>query len=131
MKAFCATALLGFALGSAPDLAGDLTFRIGAGHPKSLTYVGVADDCFVPEVVKRAKEAGHNVRFIKAYPGTVAKLDGIVEAVQNGTLDMGLAAVSFDTERAALLARSMSPARRESRHARRNAELHPLQSHSA
>jgi TRAP-type C4-dicarboxylate transport system substrate-binding protein len=103
MKGFCATALLGFALGSAQALADDFTFRIGAGHPKSLTYVGVADDYFVPEVVKRATEAGHNVRFIKAYAGTVAKLDGVVEAVQKGTLDIGLAAVSFDTERAALL----------------------------
>lgn len=85
-----------------PATAADFTFRIGAGHPRSLTYVGVADDYFVPEVVKRAREAGHNVKFVKAYSGTVAKLDGIVEAVQKGTLDIGLAAVSFDTERAAL-----------------------------
>jgi TRAP-type C4-dicarboxylate transport system substrate-binding protein len=101
-KSMRATLLAALVAGTAPATAGDFTFRIGAGHPRSLTYVGVADDYFVPEVIKRAREAGHNVKFVKAYSGTVAKLDGIVEAVQKGTLDIGLAAVSFDTERAAL-----------------------------
>jgi TRAP-type transport system periplasmic protein len=104
MKTLALLSVLAFGLGlcCSPARADDFTFRIGAGHPRSLTYVGVADDFLVPEIVRRAKDAGHTVRFVKAYSGTVAKLDGIVEAVQKGTLDIGLAAVSFDTERAAL-----------------------------
>ncbi len=101
-RAFFAVAMVAHLGQAGAVYAGDFTLRIGAGHPRSLTYVGVADDYFVPEVIRRAKDAGHNVRFVKAYAGTVAKLDGIVEAVQKGTLDIGLAAVSFDTERAAL-----------------------------
>ena len=80
----------------------DFTLRIGAGHPTSLGFVGVADTYFIPEVTQRAKAMGHNIRFIKAYAGTVAKVDGLVEAVQKGTLDIALQATTFDTERGAL-----------------------------
>lgn len=84
--------------------ADDLTLRIGAGHPTpALAYVMVADTFFVPEVVKRAQAKGINVRFIKAWAGTVAKVDGIVEAVQKGTLDIGLSVPAFEQSRTALL----------------------------
>ena len=82
--------------------ADDFTLRIGAGHPTSLGFVSVADTYFIPEVTQRAKAMGHNIRFIKAYAGTVAKVDGLVEAVQKGTLDIALQATTFDTERGAL-----------------------------
>ncbi|MBN8507825.1 MAG: TRAP transporter substrate-binding protein DctP [Burkholderiales bacterium] len=82
----------------------EIVLRIGAGHPTpALAYVFIADTFFVPEVVRRAKDKGLNVRFVKAWAGTVAKLDGIVEAVQKGALDIGLAVPSFDQSRTALL----------------------------
>lgn len=82
----------------------ETVLRIGAGHPTpALAYVLVADTFFVPEVTRRAKERGLNVRFIKAWAGTVAKLDGIVESVQKGALDIGLSVPAFEQSRTALL----------------------------
>lgn len=82
----------------------EIVLRIGAGHPTpALVYVLVGDTFFVPEVVRRARDKGISVRFIKAWAGTVAKLDGIVEAVQQGALDIGFAVPSFDQSRTALL----------------------------
>ena len=82
----------------------EIVLRIGAGHPTpALAYVLEADTFFVPEVVRRAKEKGFNVRFIKAWAGTVAKVDGIVETVQKGALDIGLSAMAFEQSRTALL----------------------------
>ena len=82
----------------------EIVLRIGAGHPTpALAYVLVGDTFFVPEVTRRAKERGLNVRFVKAWAGTVAKLDGIVEAVQKGALDIGLSVPAFEQSRTALL----------------------------
>lgn len=82
----------------------EIVLRIGAGHPTpALAYVLIADTFLVPEVMRRAKEKGLNVRFIKAWAGTVAKVDGIVEAVQKGALDIGLSVPPFEQSRTALL----------------------------
>ena len=84
--------------------ADEFTLRIGAGHPASLTYVYTADTFFVPEVERRVKErTGHSVRFIKAWAGTIAKPDSIIEAVQKGSLDIGLNSVGFELARIRLL----------------------------
>ncbi len=82
----------------------ETVLRIGAGHPTpALAYVLVADTFFVPEVTRRAKERGLNVRFIKAWAGTVAKVNGVVETVQKGALDIGLSVPAFEQARTALL----------------------------
>lgn len=93
-----------FGMTSGGALAADITLRIGAGHPTpALAYVLAADTHFVPEVTRRAKEKGHNVRFVKAWAGTVAKVDGIVEAVQKGALDIGLSVPAFEQARTSIL----------------------------
>src|SRR6218665_4207432 len=57
--------------------AANFTLRMGGGHPTGLTYVGVYDTYFATEVTKRVKETtGHDIRFIKAWGGSVAKVDG-------------------------------------------------------
>ncbi len=84
--------------------ADNFTLRMGGGHPTGLTYVGVYDTYFATEVAKRVKEkTGHNIRFIKAWGGSVAKVDGVIEAVQKGTLDIGLSPIGFEQSRAGLL----------------------------
>ena len=41
----------------------------------------------MPEVEKHVKErTGHSVRFIKAWAGTIAKPDAIIDAVGKGSL---------------------------------------------
>lgn len=84
--------------------AANYTLRMGGGHTTGLTYVGAYDSFFADEVTKRVKEkTGHNIRFIKAWGGSVAKVDGAVEAVQKGTLDIGLSPIGFEQHRTALL----------------------------
>ena len=84
--------------------ADSFTLRMGGGHTTGLTYVGVYDSYFATEVSKRVKEkTGHDVRFIKAWGGSVAKVDGVIEAVQKGTLDIGLSPIGFEQSRAGLL----------------------------
>lgn len=88
---------------SAQAKADTFVLRMGGGHTTGLTYVSVFDGYFAEEVAKRAKEMGHTVRFIKAWGGSVAKVDGAIEAVQRGTLDIGLSPIGFEQTRAALL----------------------------
>ncbi|MCW5260180.1 hypothetical protein D5045_07965 [Verminephrobacter eiseniae] len=84
--------------------AANFTLRMGGGHPTGLTYVGVYDTYFATEVTKRVKETtGHDIRFIKAWGGSVAKVDGVIEAVQKGALDIGLSPIGFEQSRAGLL----------------------------
>jgi TRAP-type C4-dicarboxylate transport system substrate-binding protein len=84
--------------------AANFTLRMGGGHPTGLTYVGMYDTYFADEVTKRVKEkTGHNIRFIKAWGGSVAKVDGVIEAVHKGTLDIGLSPIGFEQSRAGLL----------------------------
>lgn len=93
---------LAAAVGSAS--AASFTLRMGGGHPTGLTYVGTYDTYFATEVAKRVKaKTGHDIRFIKAWGGSVAKVDGVIEAVQKGTLDIGLSPIGFEQSRAGLL----------------------------
>jgi len=93
-----------FSLSTASIQAANYTLRMGGGHTTGLTYVNVFDTYFATEVVKRVKDAtGDNVRFIKAWGGSVAKVDATIEAVQKGTLDIGLVPIGFEQSRAALL----------------------------
>lgn len=84
--------------------AANFTLRMGGGHTPGLTYVKVYDTFFADEVTKRVKEkTGDNIRFIKAWGGSVAKVDGAIEAVQKGSLDIGLSPIGFEQARAGLL----------------------------
>lgn len=92
------------ALGAGAARADNFTLRMGGGHTPGLTYVQVYDTFFATEVAKRVKEkTGHNIRFIKAWGGSVAKVDGALEAVQKGSLDIGLSPIGFEQARAGLL----------------------------
>ena len=83
--------------------ADNITLRVGAGHPATgFSYVQAVDTYFIPEVTKRAKAKGHNVTFIKAWAGSVAKLDGVIDAVSRGVLDIGLCLPTFEPGKADL-----------------------------
>lgn len=90
------------ALVSAPVMAETFTLRIGAGHPQGpVTYVRLSADFFVPEVTRRvAEETEHEIRFIEAYGGTVAKLPDVLEATQRGLLDIGHTCFCFEPTKA-------------------------------
>ncbi len=101
-----AHSLLAAALALAASIAhaDNFTLRMGGGHTTGLTYISVYDGFFADEVSQRVKaRTGHNLRFIKAWGGSVAKVDGALEAVQKGSLDIGLSPIGFEQARAGLL----------------------------
>ena len=74
-----------------------INLTIGSGHPLGAAiWVNRIKEFFVPEVVKRSKEAGHEVVFNQAYGGSVAKLGGTLEAIETGLLDMGNIGTVFE-----------------------------------
>ena len=79
------------------------TIRIGGGHPTAVTYVAQFDTYFVPEVIRRAEAKNMQVRFVKAWGGTVSKVDNTSEAVEKGSLDIGLVLPTFEGSRMGLV----------------------------
>jgi hypothetical protein len=73
--------------------AGAKTYKITvvAGHPPIFLWVTLCRDYFIPEVNKRLQEAGGKDKIIwnQAYGGTIAKIGGALEAIEEGIADMG------------------------------------------
>lgn len=75
------------------------TFRlvIGAGHPPVVIWVQRLRDFFCVETAKRVKEkTGHELKWIHAFGGTVAKMGEVLEAVEGGSLNVGLIGAPFE-----------------------------------
>ncbi len=75
-----------------------IRLTIGSGHPADAAiWVGSVRDFFAPEVKKRVKEkTGDDIEWVDAYGGSVAKLGGVLEAVQDGVLDVGYIVYPFE-----------------------------------
>jgi TRAP-type C4-dicarboxylate transport system substrate-binding protein len=74
-----------------------LSLRLGSGHPvQAVEYTLAAQNFLVPELIKRAKEAGVDLTVQELHGGTVAKLTEVFEATRDGLLDIGLWAFAFE-----------------------------------
>lgn len=69
-----------------------------AGHPPIFLWVTLCRDYFIPEVNKRLQEAGgkHKIEWNQAYGGTIAKIGGALEAIEEGIADMGFVGTIFE-----------------------------------
>lgn len=85
-------------LAALPAQAERFVLRIGTGHPAGPSvYATELRDFFVPEATRRvAEETPHELAFIEAYGGSVAKVAETLEAVQYGVLDIGGYCVCFE-----------------------------------
>ena len=75
------------------------TYRmvVGAGHPPVMIWIQRLQNFFCEEVAKRVKEkTGHEIKWVHAYGGTVAKPGEVLEAVEGGSLDIGLLGTPFE-----------------------------------
>ncbi|MBN2437283.1 MAG: TRAP transporter substrate-binding protein DctP, partial [Deltaproteobacteria bacterium] len=75
------------------------TFRltIGAAHPPVVIWVQRLRDFFCVEVEKRVKEkTGHEIKWVQAFGGTLAKMGEELEAVEGGVLDVSLIGLPFE-----------------------------------
>jgi len=86
----------GLSAGSAP--AKNYKLTVVAGHPPIFLWVTLCRDYFIPEVNKRLAEAGgkDTVEWNEAYGGTIAKLGGVLEAIEEGIADMGFVGTIFE-----------------------------------
>ena len=76
------------------------TFRltIGAGHPvPAASWVAPMQSFLEVEVKKRVEaKTPHKIEWVEAYGGSVAKLGEVLEAVENGLMDIGDVHVPFE-----------------------------------
>ncbi len=71
---------------------------VATGHPPIFLWVTLTRDLFIPEVDKRLAAAGGKDKIVwnQAYGGSVAKLGGVLEAVEEGIVDMGFVGTIFE-----------------------------------
>ena len=88
--------VMGLSMGSA--VAKDYKLTVVAGHPPIFLWVTLCRDYFIPEVNKRLAEAGgkDTIEWNEAYGGTIAKLGGVLEAIEEGVADMGFVGTIFE-----------------------------------
>ncbi|RLB19567.1 MAG: C4-dicarboxylate ABC transporter substrate-binding protein [Deltaproteobacteria bacterium] len=69
-----------------------------AGHPPIFLWVTLTRDYFIPEVNRQLIAAGGKDKIVwnQAYGGTVAKLGGVLEAVEEGIVDVGFVGTIFE-----------------------------------
>lgn len=76
------------------------TFRltIGAGHPvPAASWVAPMQSFLQVEVKKRVEQkTPHKIEWVEAYGGSAAKLGEVLEAIENGLLDIGDVHVPFE-----------------------------------
>ena len=83
---------------AAPARAETYNLTVAAGHPPVFLWVKLMSEFFIPEVDKRLADAGgaHKVEWTEAYGGTVAKIGGVLEAIEEGLVDMGFVGTIFE-----------------------------------
>jgi len=79
-------------------IAKEYKMTVVAGHPPIFLWVTLCRDYFIPEVDRRLAEMGgeHKISWNQAYGGTVAKIGGALEAIEEGIADMGFVGTLFE-----------------------------------
>lgn len=82
----------------APAKAKTYKMTVATGHPPIFLWVTLTRDFFIPEVDKRLAAAGgkDKIEWNQAYGGTVAKIGGVLEAIEEGIVDMGFVGTIFE-----------------------------------
>lgn len=85
-----------FALQAGSALAKNYKITVVAGHPPIFLWVTLCRDYFIPEIDKRIAPLGHKITWNQAYGGTIAKIGGALEAIEEGVADMGFVGTIFE-----------------------------------
>ena len=89
---------LGFGLQSPTASAETISINVASGSPPVVPWVRMISEVFIPEVNKRI-EGTHTINWIESYSGTVAKVGGVLEAVESGLIDMGQVYAIFEQDK--------------------------------
>ncbi|MCE7029234.1 C4-dicarboxylate TRAP transporter substrate-binding protein [Jiella avicenniae] len=92
------------ALSTSLARADEFTLRMGSGHPIGLlAYTETAHEWFAPELKKRVEErTDHTINIQEFHAGQVAKVTEVLEATQDGVLDVGFMSLIFEPSKAFL-----------------------------
>jgi len=94
------SAVAGVALASClmPSLATAETIEatVVAGHPPVFLWVKTLTESFIPSVNESLKGSGYEINWTEAYGGTLAKVGGELEAIEDGLAQIGIVSSLFE-----------------------------------
>ncbi len=83
---------------ASPARAENFKMTAAAGHPPIFLWVKLLHEFYIPEINKRLAADGgkHTIAWTEAYGGTVAKIGGVLEAIEEGIVDIGFVGSIFE-----------------------------------
>lgn len=77
---------------------GTIPLVVAAGHTETLLWIELLSKDFLPAIDRALIERGspHHIEWTEAYGGSLAKLGGVLEAMEEGLVDMGFVASVFE-----------------------------------
>jgi TRAP-type C4-dicarboxylate transport system substrate-binding protein len=102
LSAALAVSIIAFT-GAARATTYKITFA--GGHGTHLPWMKAIKEFYIPEVDKRLAAAGGKDKIVwtEAFGGTLAKIGGVLEAVQEGVADMGMVYTIFEPAKLPLM----------------------------
>ena len=90
--------LMGAMLYPVSATAETIPLTVATGHPPVIPWVGELDSFYLPEVNRLLAERGseHSVAWNPAYGGSLAKIGGVLEAIEQGIADVGIVGAVFE-----------------------------------
>lgn len=88
--------LLGSTLAAPPALAEEISVTIAAGHPPVFRWVKHASNTFIPAVNQALQDSEHTITWSEQYGGSLAKVGGVLEALEEGLAEVGLVSSLFE-----------------------------------
>ena len=88
-----------------PAQAKNYNITFAGGHGPQLPWMKAIHEFYIPEVDKRLAAAGGKDKIVwtEAFGGTLAKIGGVLEAVQEGVADMGMVYTIFEPAKLPLM----------------------------
>ncbi len=81
---------LALGVASSPSLAETINVTMAAGHPPVFRWVKHASKTFIPTVNKALEGSGYDIEWSEQYGGSLAKVGGVLEAVEEGRAEVGV-----------------------------------------
>ncbi len=84
------------------SFAETINVTIAAGHPPVFRWVKHASKTFIPTVNKELEGSGYEIKWSEQYGGSLAKVGGVLEAVEEGLAEIGLVSSLFEPAKLSL-----------------------------
>lgn len=102
IAAIMALALAGGIANTAITFAQTVNVTLAAGHPPVFRWVKHASKTFIPAVNKQLEGTGYSIKWSEQYGGSLAKVGGVLEAVEEGLAEIGLVSSLFEPAKLSL-----------------------------